>query len=49
MRKEKTPEIPVIDAQPQSENCAHSWVKTEVLGRKALKCKHCGKIIDSND
>ena len=43
------PKIPITEAHPQNEDCAHSWVKTEIRGRKALRCKHCGQIIDSQD
>ena len=49
MKKEQKPQIPLTQVQPQVDGCAHSWVKTEIRGHKALKCKHCGKIIDSQD
>lgn len=49
MKQEERPQIPLAQAQPQTEECAHTWVKTEIRGRKALKCKHCGKVIDSQD
>lgn len=43
------PKIPLAQAQPQTDKCAHTWVRTEIHGRKALKCQQCGKIIDSQD
>ena len=45
---EEKHEIPLIQGG-SSETCAHEWVKTEIRGRRALKCTHCGKIIDCQD
>ena len=45
----KAPENPTAAAEPLQNGCAHNWLKTEIRGRKAFRCTHCGKIIDSQD
>lgn len=49
MKKEEGLQIPLKQPQAETEGCAHDWVKYEIRGRKALKCKYCGKVIDNQD
>ena len=46
---EKATQILLTQPEAAPENCAHVWVKHEIRGRKALKCKICGKVIDIQD